>query len=101
MSDGFEWRGPHFYGTWGEDLYLAGQVVKRDGEDKWEAWAKGDPQGVFVSEAAARRRVERVVTGRRPVTRTRSALRDGQPPPALPAAGWTSAWFWARPPRES
>lgn len=61
MSDGFEWRGENFYAVRGAEQYLCGSVVKRAGEWKWDAYAQWGRIGVFVSEAAARTRLELAV----------------------------------------
>lgn len=63
MSEWFEWRGENFYPIRGEELFFLGSAIKRDGEDKWEAFAHGWPVGVFISESAARQRVEQSAAG--------------------------------------
>lgn len=77
MSDWFEWRGENFYAVRGEELYYCGCVIKRMGVDRWDAWAHGERAGVFVSELAARRRVEEIVRGTRPAFRGPARSRAG------------------------
>lgn len=61
MSDWFEWKGENFYAVRGADLYFCGSVVKRFSEEKWDAFTQYGKVGVFVSEQAARTRVELAV----------------------------------------
>lgn len=59
MSEWFTWKGENFYAVRGEEIFFLGSAIKRDGEDKWECFAHGERVGLFVSEEAARARVER------------------------------------------
>lgn len=82
MTDWFEWRGDNFYAVRGEDLYLCGCAVKRDGEDKWDAYAHGEAVGVYVSKAGARGRVETLVRGRQPAIAGSTGARATRSRPA-------------------
>lgn len=63
MSEWFTWKGENFYAVRGEELFFMGSAAKRYGEDKWECFAHGERLGLFITEEAARRRVERAVNG--------------------------------------